>query len=404
MILIGTIVGAGMLGLPMVSSGSGFIWSLILMIIVWILSTLTGLLVIEVNLVMPVNACSYSAMAKYTLGNFGKIITWVSYLFLLYACLTAYMIGASGFVSKTLGQIFHIDIASWISAIIFTIVLGSAVFWSTRTVDYVNRFLISLKGLLLIIALTLITPHIECKQIFNIPSSMSQAYSLGIALPTFVCAFGYHYVLPSLRVYLGDDPKKLRSMVIIGTTISLFVYIWWIASSLGTIPLIGNNSFSTFTKSAEASNPAAFVVFLLDVIKNKWVTSSLLSFSNIALTTSFLGVALGLFDFLAEGFNRKNDKMGRLQTACLTFIPPLLFAILYPDGFLIAINYASINLAILILILPALMAFSLRKYHKDLQYNYRTRCNSAMLLLTIIMGIIAIILALMFILHLLPYS
>ena len=93
-------------------------------------------------------------------------------------------------------------------------------------------------------------------------------------------------------------------------------------------------------------------------------------FANIAVTTSFLGVSLGLFDFLADGFKRKNNKKGRLQTACLTFIPPLLFAIGYPDGFLIALSCAALFVIILEVILPSLIVFQLR-YHKKVTLPYQ---------------------------------
>ncbi|MGC6744771.1 aromatic amino acid transport family protein [Escherichia coli] len=47
----------------------------------------------------------------------------------------------------------------------------------------------------------------------------------------------------------------------------------------------------------------------------------------LALATSFLGVALGLFDYLADLFQRSNTVGGRLQTGAITFLPPLAFAL-----------------------------------------------------------------------------
>lgn len=50
-------------------------------------------------------------------------------------------------------------------------------------------------------------------------------------------------------------------------------------------------------------------------------------FADLALATSFLGVALGLFDYLADLFQRRNTVAGRLQTGAITFLPPLAFAL-----------------------------------------------------------------------------
>lgn len=62
---------------------------------------------------------------------------------------------------------------------------------------------------------------------------------------------------------------------------------------------------------------------------------------------NFLGVSLGLFDFLADGFKQSNTHGGRFRTALLTFVPPFMFAILYPQRFILALGYAAIFVAIL---------------------------------------------------------
>lgn len=64
-------------------------------------------------------------------------------------------------------------------------------------------------------------------------------------------------------------------------------------------------------------------------------------FADLALATSFLGVALGLFDYLADLFQRRNSVTYRLQTGAITFLPPLAFALFYPRGFVMALGYAG---------------------------------------------------------------
>ena len=50
----------------------------------------------------------------------------------------------------------------------------------------------------------------------------------------------------------------------------------------------------------------------------------------------------------------------------ITYVPPFVFAVFFVDGFLHALGYASIFVAILLIILPALMAWSLRnKEHRN---------------------------------------
>ncbi len=64
-------------------------------------------------------------------------------------------------------------------------------------------------------------------------------------------------------------------------------------------------------------------------------------FSNFAVASSFLGVTLGLFDYLADLFGFDDSAMGRFKTALLTFIPPMIGGLVKPDGFLYAIGYAG---------------------------------------------------------------
>jgi tyrosine-specific transport protein len=88
-------------------------------------------------------------------------------------------------------------------------------------------------------------------------------------------------------------------------------------------------------------------------------------FADLALATSFLGVALGLFDYLADLFQRKNSPGGRLQSGMITFLPPLAFALFYPRGFVMALGYAGVALAVLALMLPSLLVMKSRKQHPE---------------------------------------
>ncbi len=71
----------------------------------------------------------------------------------------------------------------------------------------------------------------------------------------------------------------------------------------------------------------------------------------------------------------------------LTFFPPLLFVYFYPEGFILALKYAGIFVAILLAILPALMVFKLPK--KGFYKSFVGRSLLVMIIL-IAVGIIAL--------------
>ena len=95
-------------------------------------------------------------------------------------------------------------------------------------------------------------------------------------------------------------------------------------------------------------------------------------FSNFALLTLVSGVALGVFDYLANLMQRRDDSSSRAQTAIVTFILPVIIAIAYPDGFVAALGFAAIALLILAIILPVLIVLRLRK-------NRKFKCISSVL-------------------------
>lgn len=397
MILIGSLIGAGMLAFPTVSAAAGFGWATLLMVAIWLASTISGLLILEVNLALPIHACTFSSMAKQTLGSFGKALTWGSYLFLLYAIITAYVIGASNFIVSNVSPLLHVNIPAWLSSALFTTFFGTVVFWSTQATDYFNRILISLKGLFLFATLIFIVPYIEINKLAA-SQDISQIKYVWLAAPAFLCAFCYQFVIPSIRMYIGDKPRQLKIIIIAGTSITLLIYLWWQAAALGTVPLIGDNSF---TSIANEPPPSPLIQAISLIVNSKLVTASIQGFANIALTSSFLCIALGLFDFLADGFRRPNTRLGRLQTSLLAFVPPLLFAMFFPQGFIKALTFASIAVAILVLILPALMVYNARK-NKNLHSPYKFRCGNIVIATIFLMGIASVVIAIMYILNLLP--
>ncbi len=79
---------------------------------------------------------------------------------------------------------------------------------------------------------------------------------------------------------------------------------------------------------------------------------------------------------------------GRLQTGLITFLPPLAFALFYPRGFVMALGYAGVALAVLALLIPAMLVWQCRKQIP--QAGYRVAGGTPALALVFICGIIVI--------------
>jgi tryptophan-specific transport protein len=108
-------------------------------------------------------------------------------------------------------------------------------------------------------------------------------------------------------------------------------------------------------------------------------------FSHLAVATSFLGVTLGLFDCIADTLGFDDSRLGRTKTAIVTFVPPAIGGLFYPDGFIMAIGFAGLAATVFAVIVPAMMALATRR--KFGNTTYRAPGGNVMLYVTIAYGI-----------------
>ena len=92
LLIIGTTIGAGMLGIPIAGGLIGFKFSALVISILWLLMTYTGLLVLEVNLTLPLKKNNFSSMAQATAGVPAKVIAMTCVFLLLYSLTGAYIL------------------------------------------------------------------------------------------------------------------------------------------------------------------------------------------------------------------------------------------------------------------------------------------------------------------------
>ena len=88
---------------------------------------------------------------------------------------------------------------------------------------------------------------------------------------------------------------------------------------MGNIP---RESFKAIISSG--GNVDSLVKSFLGTKQHGIIEFCLLVFSNLAVASSFFGVTLGLFDYLADLFKIDNSHGGRFKTVLLTFLPPAL--------------------------------------------------------------------------------
>ena len=352
LLIVGTSIGGGMLALPVSTAEVGFGNSLFFLIACWLIMTSGALLVLEVNLRLPAGSNMIS-MAKSTLGLPGQIIAWITYLFLLYTLLSAYISGGSD-VFNSLLQKANIHLPTWITSVIFTSVFSLVVYKGIRSVDYVNRGLMFGKLGVYILLVAIISPHVS-------PASLTggSVNAFTSMLMVLVTSFGFASIVPSLRDYFDDDIATLRRVILFGSLIPLFCYIIWDAVIMGVVAREGDNGLIALMTSEHATS--GLTEALNQSIHSSWISGFFGFFTSICMVTAFLGVSLGLFDFLADGLKlQKTGSQGK-YTLALTFLPPLAVVLFNPGIYLQALSYAGVCCVILLLLLPAIMSWRGRK-------------------------------------------
>lgn len=354
LLIAGCCIGAGMLGLPVLSALAGFMPSLVMLILAWLFMLCTGLLVLEVNLWFT-KEVSIVSMAGRTLGWVGKAIAWGGFLFLFYAILVAYISGSgellTDFIETLTGYKISLSVGSFLLTAFFTIFL----YLGTHAVDLFNRAMMAGLVISYLLLLFLGMPHIDVNLLKH--QDWSSAF---VVLPTMIISFGYHNLIPSLKTYFGGDVKRLRLAIIIGSAIPLLIYVLWEILILGLIPLEGEGGFRQGVDHGELATQ-----LLKGAIGNPLVIALAHYFAFFSIVTSFLGVGLSFIDFLADGWHIKKTPLGKLWLCLAVIIPPYIFAIFYPKIFLVALSYAgAFGVVILFGILPAAMVWSGRYYMK----------------------------------------
>lgn len=356
LLVAGTAVGAGMLGLPVSTAMGGFWPSMLLYLACYLFMTITGLLLLEACLWMPKDA-NIVSLSSHLLGRRGKFASWFLYLFLFYCLTVAYITGGGALVQAA----FPLPISQISGILFFVVCFTPIVAKGAKAVDRVN--FIFMLGLIFTYFFFVFSglDHVQPKLLQR--HNLTEAFH---ALPIVFTSFSFQGLIPTLTGYMDRKPKLIRRSIWWGTSLAFVIYIIWQYLILGIVPLEGENGLLQAKELGQSA-----IIPLKYFVKSSLVYTVGQLFSFFALTTSFLGVSLGLLDFLADGLKLHKTGFDRAKLFCLVFIPPLIIALVKPDLFLIALTFAGgIGCALLLGLIPILMVIRGR-YYKGLGLQYQ---------------------------------
>lgn len=360
LLVTGTCIGGGILALPVATGETGFLPSTMIMLISWALMTITALYLVELTLAMPPGS-HYITIAARLLGPLGKAAAWILYLFVGFASLVAYSAGGGVLLSQGIQNFFGYSISQADAVVLFVLLFGSVIYLGNVMLGRINA--IFMVGLILsyFILISLSQSHLSWSYL-----ARSNWKDSIIAIPLLLTIFSFQSIVPSLVIYLKQDAKALKISILIGTTSAFLIYIIWQGAVLGTLALEGENGLM------QARVLGIPVTSILGVaVKSNALQIAADFFAFFALVTSFLGIALGLYDFLADGLKISRRKRGKLALGLLIALPTLFFALRLERVFLLALDASGgIGDSLLNGILPAMMLWSCR-YYKQLPSTFQ---------------------------------
>ncbi|SPN74076.1 Tyrosine permease,tyrosine transporter TyrP,aromatic amino acid transport protein,Tryptophan/tyrosine permease family [Chlamydia serpentis] len=383
LLIAGSAIGAGVLAVPVLTAHGGFFPATFLYIVLWLFSMATGLCFLEVMTWMKEskNQVNMLSMAESILGHVGKISICLVYLFLFYSLLIAYFCEGGNILCRIFNcQNLGIPWIRHLGPLGFALLMGPIIMGGTKVVDYCNRFFVF--GLALAFGIFCVLGLLKIQPSFLLRSSWLVTMN---AFPVFFLAFGFQSIIPTLYYYMDKKVKDVKKAIIIGTLIPLLLYVLWEAVVLGAVslPILAQAKIGGYT-AVEALKQAHHSFGF-------YVAGELFGF--FALVSSFVGVALGVMDFLADGL-RWNKKSHPFSIFFLTFIIPLAWAICYPEIVLTCLKYAGgFGAAIIIGLFPTVIVWKGRygkQKHKEKQLVPGGRFTLFLMFLMIVINVVSL--------------
>ncbi|MFQ3307281.1 MAG: tyrosine-specific transport protein [Candidatus Midichloriaceae bacterium] len=351
LIVSGTTIGASMLVLPILTSSIGLLYGILTMLFMWVLGYYSSLIALNINKKHN-SAYSVSELCKRSFKGKFFYIADIAIISLFYSLLSAYISGIVEIFSAF--NIMDGILGEYLSYfIVFIFILF--IVYNFRILGISNSIIFIVKIFVYILLVTSLIHNMSWDVAVQNNKFVIDPLSIYIIFPIFFTSFGFHGSIPFVIKYLDFDWGNIKKAFFYGSFLSLLIYFSWIISTMSILPQVGEFSFDNIKNNE--NNVGSFLTALVNVTNKKdiFVLSSI--FSWLAITTSFLGVGIGLYDYFIEKlFSDKDIKYKKIKSSFITFFPPVLITILNKNIFIQALSFAAISLSVIAIILPSIIA------------------------------------------------
>jgi len=313
-VLVGTVVGAGIFGLPYAFVQSGFVIGLAYLLLIAALFLITKMCYAEVILRTSDDLEMAGYVERY-LGKWGKTIIIICLILGIFSALVAYIIGVGDFLHSLIGPLLGGNQFFW--SIVFWVLTSILVLIGIGIVSRLEVLMTF--GLVLVVLMVFIVcfPSINFSNLKEINLDLKNIF---FPYGPVLFALGGASAVPTMRRILKDKSGKLKKAIIVGFSIPVIIYLAFCFSIIGV--------------SGDQTSEIAIIGLSKIVDGRALIIGSI--FGILAMSTSFLALSY----FLRELFRR--DYHLPLIPAWLIVIavPAVLFA-LGMRSFITVISFAG---------------------------------------------------------------
>ena len=307
--LMGTIIGAGILGIPYIVAKAGVLYGFILILIIGISFIFLNLFAGEMIL-RTKGKHQLTGYAEKYLGPWGKRVMVFSMVVAIYGALTAYILGS--------GEALH-TVFNSISPIIYSLLF----FLLTSFIIYKGITATGRTELILITLLVAVVGIIGFLSLNNIKGTNFSPFNPAfIFLPYGVILFSFMATpaIPEIKEVLGKKTHLMKKAIIFGSIIPIILYMVFTFIVIG---VVGLENFDLLAPNQRIATIA------LSVYSNPLLGLFANILAILAMFTSFLTLALALLQVYHYDYHISKGK-----AFLLTLTIPLLIVLFNLTSFI----------------------------------------------------------------------
>ncbi|XPV77468.1 MAG: aromatic amino acid transport family protein [Desulfovibrio sp.] len=357
LIIVGNMLGAGILALPVTLSAAGFGPSILGAALSCCFMFWTAVIYSRQKTLVENENADLPTFFEAELGPVGKWLTVIANLIILYGLLVAYMSGVTTTVTSLVGT----DIPPMLVTVLFFAVGVGVISFGMSILERCNALFIIVMAISFAMLVFLAMPQVEIPRL-----DRHMWVYLPAGLPVLVTAFHFHNIIPTICRGLQYDRKAITTAVLGGCISGLVINVIWIVVVLGAVPFDSGNGLdliSAFHKNLPATIP------LSKIINSPLFTQAGLVFALFAMTTSFMANGTALYSFVQDLASNTFNIQSKKVAWGIAFLPTLFVSLVYPDIFIKAMDIVGgIGINIIFGLLPAVLVWKYAGENKTARY------------------------------------